>query len=127
MPVPVRPTARRRSWRVAALAVLLLGAIGVGGYVTWQGMRPPVPVGISFGNGRIEPVTMGPVRLQPQLGRLKLLNELPPKASPRDKQHSRHIEFGSALAPRDGPLSFHAAKCSSRIQRRGPNDCFAPV
>jgi HlyD family secretion protein len=54
LPVPVKPSTRRRSRRVSALALLFLGAIGVGGYEVWQGMHPPVPPGISFGNGRIE-------------------------------------------------------------------------
>jgi HlyD family secretion protein len=54
LPVPVRRK-RRRSWRVAAaLLVVLLGAASGGVYYVWKRMHPPLPVGISFGNGRIE-------------------------------------------------------------------------
>ena len=54
LPVPVRRE-RRRSWRVAAaLLVVLLGAASGGVYYAWKRMHPPLPVGISFGNGRIE-------------------------------------------------------------------------
>ena len=54
LPVPVRPNGKRRRWRMAAaLLIVLLGA-GGGGYTIWQRMHPPLPVGISVGNGRIE-------------------------------------------------------------------------
>lgn len=54
LPVPVRRKSRR-SWRtVAALLIVLLGAAGGGGYYVWHRMHPPLPVGISYGNGRIE-------------------------------------------------------------------------
>ncbi len=53
LPVPVRRKSRR-GWRVTmALLVIALGA-GGGGYYVWKRMHPPLPVGISFGNGRIE-------------------------------------------------------------------------
>jgi len=57
LPVPVAPPRRpkRRSFKaaVAALAAVVLIA-GGGGYTWWKRMHPPLPVGISFGNGRIE-------------------------------------------------------------------------
>ncbi|MGJ4932848.1 HlyD family secretion protein [Bradyrhizobium sp. HKCCYLRH3083] len=55
MPVPVSHQPRRR-WAVWPLLVLLLavGAAGGGGYVWWQRLHPPLPLGISVSNGRIE-------------------------------------------------------------------------
>lgn len=55
LPVPVhRNGSKRLSWRiVAGLVVVLLGAAGVG-YHVWKQAHPPLPVGISVGNGRIE-------------------------------------------------------------------------
>ena len=54
LPVPVRRHGKRRSWRMAAaLLIVVLGAAG-GGYYVWKQAHPPLPVGISFGNGRIE-------------------------------------------------------------------------
>ena len=54
LPVPVRRHDKRRSWRMAAaLLIVVLGAAG-GGYYVWKQAHPPLPVGISFGNGRIE-------------------------------------------------------------------------
>ncbi|MGA7804966.1 HlyD family secretion protein [Bradyrhizobium sp.] len=55
LPVPVLPprrTGRLRRVAVALLAVALVG--GGGGYYWWKQAHPPLPVGISFGNGRIE-------------------------------------------------------------------------
>ena len=55
LPVPVKANGKMRSRRIGALfLVLALGAAGGAGYVVWQRMHPPLPVGISFGNGRIE-------------------------------------------------------------------------
>jgi HlyD family secretion protein len=54
LPVPVRHNGRRRlSWLTVALLVVALGGGGIG-YLIWQRLHPPLPVGISFGNGRIE-------------------------------------------------------------------------
>ncbi len=54
LPVPVRQNGKRRSWRAAAaLLIIVIGAAG-GGYTIWNRMHPPLPVGISVGNGRIE-------------------------------------------------------------------------
>ncbi|XUM23814.1 HlyD family secretion protein [Bradyrhizobium oligotrophicum S58] len=55
MPVAVSHLPRRR-WAVWPFLVLLLavGAAGGGGYVWWQRLHPPLPVGISVSNGRIE-------------------------------------------------------------------------
>ncbi len=56
LPVPVAPAKRsRRNSRIAlsVLAVLLLAGGGAG-YYWWKQMHPPLPVGISYGNGRIE-------------------------------------------------------------------------
>jgi len=44
---------RRARWIMLAFLVLLSGAGGAG-YHVWRQAHPPVPVGISFGNGRIE-------------------------------------------------------------------------
>nr|WP_249792502.1 HlyD family efflux transporter periplasmic adaptor subunit [Bradyrhizobium sp. BRP22] len=54
LPVPVRPNGKGRGLRIAA--ALLLVALGAGGgsYYVWKQMHPPLPVGISVGNGRIE-------------------------------------------------------------------------
>ena len=53
LPVPVRANGKRLSWRVAALLIVVIGA-GWGGYTIWKRTHPPLPVGISVGNGRIE-------------------------------------------------------------------------
>src|SRR5262245_4586033 len=55
LPVPVqRNGKKRRTWRIAAaLLVIVIGAGGAGYYV-WKKAHPPLPIGISFGNGRIE-------------------------------------------------------------------------
>jgi len=46
--------AARRTWRVAIpLALVLLAGAG-GGYGWWKWTHPPLPLGISFGNGRVE-------------------------------------------------------------------------
>ncbi len=56
LPVPVEPArrSRPRAWRLAVplLAVLLIG--GGGFYYWWKQAHPPLPVGISYGNGRVE-------------------------------------------------------------------------
>nr|WP_246741543.1 HlyD family efflux transporter periplasmic adaptor subunit [Bradyrhizobium aeschynomenes] len=41
-------------WPLVVLLVLLAGAAGGGGYVWWQRLHPPLPLGISVSNGRIE-------------------------------------------------------------------------
>ncbi|MGJ4968987.1 HlyD family secretion protein [Bradyrhizobium sp. HKCCYLRH1073] len=53
--VPVSHQPRRR-WALwpFLLLVLAVGAAGGGGYVWWQRLHPPLPVGISVSNGRIE-------------------------------------------------------------------------
>src|SRR3974390_3151102 len=61
-PVPVEPrklpavrkthSVRRFSW--AWLAILLLSGAGGGGYYAWKLAHPPLPIGISVGNGPIE-------------------------------------------------------------------------
>jgi len=54
LPLVQRVRARRRArWVMLALLVLLSGAGGAG-YRLWRQAHPLVPVGISFGNGRIE-------------------------------------------------------------------------
>jgi HlyD family secretion protein len=55
LPVPVhRKRTKRRLRRIAvAVLIVLLGA-GGSGYYVWRAAHPPLPVGISFGNGRIE-------------------------------------------------------------------------
>jgi HlyD family secretion protein len=54
LPLVQRVKARRRArWIMLALLVLLSGAGGAG-YRLWRQAHPLVPVGISFGNGRIE-------------------------------------------------------------------------
>jgi len=44
---------RRRLWPLVVL-IVLIAAGGGGAYVGWQRMHPPLPVGISVSNGRIE-------------------------------------------------------------------------
>jgi len=57
LPVPVAAPPRvagRRTWRMAIpLALVLLAGAG-GYYCWWKSTHPPLPLGISFGNGRIE-------------------------------------------------------------------------
>jgi HlyD family secretion protein len=54
LPVPVRRNGKRRGLRItAALLLVALGAGGAGYYI-WKQAHPPLPVGISVGNGRIE-------------------------------------------------------------------------
>jgi HlyD family secretion protein len=54
LPVPVHRNSKRRGLRITA--ALLLAALGAGGagYYIWKQAHPPLPVGISVGNGRIE-------------------------------------------------------------------------
>ncbi|WP_315780779.1 MULTISPECIES: HlyD family secretion protein [unclassified Bradyrhizobium] len=61
VPAPALPMAvahelppKRRMWPFLVLLVLLAGAAGGGGYVWWQRLHPPLPLGISVSNGRIE-------------------------------------------------------------------------
>ncbi|NPU65472.1 HlyD family efflux transporter periplasmic adaptor subunit [Bradyrhizobium sp. 83012] len=61
VPAPALPVAvahelppKRRMWPLVVLLVLLAGAAGGGGYVWWQRLHPPLPLGISVSNGRIE-------------------------------------------------------------------------
>lgn len=44
---------KRRAWPFVLL-LAVLGAAGGGGYLWWQHAHPPLPLGISSGNGRIE-------------------------------------------------------------------------
>jgi len=55
LPVPVAHAARpkRRLWPFFVL-LMVLGAGGGGGYIWWQRAHPPLPLGISMSNGRIE-------------------------------------------------------------------------
>lgn len=55
LPVTIAPRKLvRRTWpAILSLFVVLLLA-GAGGYYWWKQVHPPLPVGISFGNGRIE-------------------------------------------------------------------------
>ncbi len=54
LPTPVTRAARRRSWPIALAVVAALLAAGGAGYYWWKRMHPPLPVGISLGNGRVE-------------------------------------------------------------------------
>jgi HlyD family secretion protein len=56
LPVPVHNSGAKRRVRrtAAALLVVLLGAAGGGSYYIWNRLHPSLPVGISYGNGRIE-------------------------------------------------------------------------
>jgi HlyD family secretion protein len=45
---------RRWRWTIALPFALILFAAGGVGYYWWKQTHPPLPVGISFGNGRIE-------------------------------------------------------------------------
>lgn len=53
LPVPVRGK-RRLSRRIAAVLLVVLVGAGGAGYYVWKQMHPPLPVGITYGNGRIE-------------------------------------------------------------------------
>jgi len=55
LPVPVHSNGAKRRWRrTAALLAVVLLAGGGAGYYAWKAAHPPLPVGISVGNGRIE-------------------------------------------------------------------------
>ncbi|UGA41448.1 HlyD family efflux transporter periplasmic adaptor subunit [Bradyrhizobium quebecense] len=54
LPVPVSPRNVRRTWPTMLSVLIALLLAGGGGYYWWKQMHPPLPVGISFGNGRIE-------------------------------------------------------------------------
>lgn len=56
LPVPVAQGVRkrRRMWPTALAVLAALLAAGGGGYYWWTSAHPPLPVGISFGNGRLE-------------------------------------------------------------------------
>jgi HlyD family secretion protein len=54
LPVPVRQNGKRRSWRAAAAVLIVVIGAGGAGYIFWTRTHPPLPVGISVGNGRIE-------------------------------------------------------------------------
>jgi HlyD family secretion protein len=54
LPVPIAPPRKRRTWQVAIPLLVVLMAGAGGGYAWWKWTHPPLPVGISFGNGRIE-------------------------------------------------------------------------
>jgi HlyD family secretion protein len=56
LPVPTTPRKQVRRWRwqiALPFAAVLFAAAG-GSYYWWKQTHPPLPVGISFGNGRIE-------------------------------------------------------------------------
>ncbi|CCD96853.1 putative HlyD-family secretion protein [Bradyrhizobium sp. ORS 375] len=55
LPAPVThaPRPARKRWPFVLLALVLCAA-GGGGYVWWQQLHPPLPLGISVSNGRIE-------------------------------------------------------------------------
>jgi HlyD family secretion protein len=56
LPVPAVPRkpVRRNRWKIALLFAAMLFAGAGGGIYWWKLAHPPLPVGISFGNGRIE-------------------------------------------------------------------------
>src|SRR5579872_2469753 len=55
LPVPVHSKgAKRRLRRIVAAVVVVLLAGGGAGYYAWKAAHPPMPLGISVGNGRIE-------------------------------------------------------------------------
>jgi len=56
LPVPVAQPkrTRHRSWRLAVGLLALLAGGGGAGYYWWKQAHPPLPIGISFSNGRIE-------------------------------------------------------------------------
>lgn len=54
LPPARRMPGRRRLRWIAIAALALLSGAGGAGYYFWQRAHPPLPVGISFGNGRIE-------------------------------------------------------------------------
>jgi HlyD family secretion protein len=55
LPVPVAKRLPVRKWRLRAVLMLaiLVGGAG-GGYYWWEHVHPQLPVGIAFGNGRLE-------------------------------------------------------------------------
>ena len=54
LPVPVHAPRPKRRWWPLLLLLVVIGGAGGGGYLWWQHTHPPLPVGISYGNGRIE-------------------------------------------------------------------------
>jgi HlyD family secretion protein len=55
LPVPVkRDEKKRRTSRIAVAFLIIMMGAGGAGYYFWKKAHPPLPIGISFGNGRIE-------------------------------------------------------------------------
>jgi HlyD family secretion protein len=55
LPTIVRKPRRRAAWRLRAFIALAILVAGAGGtYYWWQRLHPPLPLGIAFGNGRLE-------------------------------------------------------------------------
>ena len=52
--LPVVKTRRVARFRWIWIALLFLSGAGGAGYYVWKQAHPPLPIGISFGNGRIE-------------------------------------------------------------------------
>jgi HlyD family secretion protein len=49
-----KPVPRRLWWLRGALALAILAGGGGAAYYGWQRLHPPLPLGIAFGNGRLE-------------------------------------------------------------------------
>ncbi len=54
VPQPKSKPARRHSWRLATLLLLLLAAAGSGGLFSWRHAHTGLPPGFASGNGRLE-------------------------------------------------------------------------
>jgi len=54
LPPARRARSKRRSRWIAIAALAILSGAGGAGYYVWKQAHPPLPAGISFGNGRIE-------------------------------------------------------------------------
>ena len=87
-----------RRFRWISIALLLLSGAGGAGYYAWKQAHPPLPVGISFGNGRIEADEI----------------DIDTKFAARVTQLL--VDIGDTVAPGQVLARMDTATCNSRCQ-----------